>query len=446
MCSMTDSCHHIGLCSISYVNQLVTHSQKHNSNFRILETHWILIIIFYFREKKKNKRGKKHFISTLVRVNSCNSTSRNYNVTMSDVGEFKAMSLTLMIVLSIWATLLNSLCIIIIGRSRALIKRPSALLILNLLIVHWVQGTVVFPFYTAKKAKVISLYWAGIICDGFRFTYMVTFYAAIMAVFLISLDRLLATCLVLRYKELVTRKKVIAVASFTWCYVIVLCLLPFKSEEAELANTPLLGDNGTLTMTMVNDSKISSQKPKICSYSQSSLWTILMLTLNCAVPYVAITVIYQRIMSHVNVIQSRTERSRTITSAPINTPPLKGERFSKFKDKERQQYVTITRIAIIMCISYFFFWLPSVIYFITLKLCPNRCFPTGYHESVAEKYVSFFTKYLAYLDAVASPIIYCVMSGEFRKHVTCSTEERATLVVSRTQQQSFKSRHDNHKV
>lgn len=370
---------------------------------------------------------------------------------MSDDGEFNAMAITLMIVLAICTTLLNSLCIIIIGKSKSLMKRPSALLLLNLLVVHWLQGTLVFPFYAAKKANVVFTHWISVICDGFRFTYMVTFYAAIMAVFLISIDRLLATCLVLRYRQIVTRKKVLITIAFAWSYVVALCVLPFlqqDSSEREVSQS-LLGNNMSLTTdnsTIVKGIK----KRSICSYSQSDLWTILMLTLNCAVPYVVITVIYQQILSHVNVIQTRTERSRTVITAPDDcvTPQVNHEKMCKFKDKEQKQYEAMTRIAVIMCISYFFFWLPSVVYFVTLKLCPEKCFPKGYNESMAEKYVAFFTKYLAYLDAVASPLIYCVMSGEFRKHVHCGTAgEQGTLFdKSRTQQLYSKPDHAIHQI
>ena len=301
-------------------------------------------------------------------------------------------------------------------------KRPSTLLILNLLVVHLFQGFVVFPFYAAKKTDITSYRARQIVCDGFRFTYMTSFYAAIMAVFLITLDRLIATCFVLRYRQIITKQRIAAMLVFKWIYVIALCLIPFK-DNGDSKKNMILRDNKTVANNMTS-SPLVKLSPE-CHYHQSQLWTILMLIINCALPYGLVIIFYFRILSSINIIQHRTERSRTCTSTslvPYNgnletrshslSPPC--QRTVSLKDKEREQLHTITRTCVIIGISYLFLWLPSVIYYVIFRACPE-CFPENWEQTSEEQYVAFFMKFLAFLDATAAPFIYCVMSMEFRK-------------------------------
>jgi len=79
-----------------------------------------------------------------------------------------------LIVLAVIAIALNSLSIYIIYiicTTKALWKRNSSLLLVNLLSVHLFQGLLVFPFYAGKKVKQ-DFKPAQVFANGFRFSYM----------------------------------------------------------------------------------------------------------------------------------------------------------------------------------------------------------------------------------------------------------------------------------
>ena len=369
--------------------------------------------------------------------------------TTSD-GTFTAISVGLMITLSLLTTGLNAICICLILKSKQMMKRTSTLLILNLLSVHLFQGLVAFPFYAAKKsdATKTSPHLRHVICDGFRFTYMTSFYASVMAVFLVTADRFLATGFVLRYREIVTRRKVLIALVGQWLYVVILCLLPFK-VNGNKTNKPILehtSSNTTLNNTTASNVTFPTTPPLLlslplsseCSYNQTQIWTILMLIINCAVPYAMIIVFYFRILTSINIIQHRTERSRSRSCTSSNlvqynnmhpqtseAPSEKQNPDTLMVDREKRQLQKITRTCVIITASYFFFWLPSVIYYVTLRACPG-CFLDNWEEEPLEKYIAFFMKFLAFLDAIATPVIYCILSKEFRRQ-TRKNEKHSIL-------------------
>ena len=294
---------------------------------------------------------------------------------MAKEGDFTKMSVALMVILSILTTFLNSSCMVIITKSKTLMKRPSTLLILNLLAVHLFQGLFVFPFYTAKKMRLESLLSRQVVCDGFRFTYMTSFYASVMAVFLVTIDRLIATRFVLRYREIVSKKRIKLMILLAWIYVLVLCSLPFEIHDKQ-STTQIDIDTTNTTNGGANRSLMSQWRTaKVCHYNQSQEWTIGMLVANCAVPYSLIIVFYCRILSQINVIQLKTERSRSLTTTNL-TATTKCDHSpvtSTLKDKEQKQLHDITRMCVIIGIAYLFLWLPSVIYYVVFRACPD-CF------------------------------------------------------------------------
>ena len=381
---------------------------------------------------------------------------------------FTGISVGLTVALSLLTTSLNAMCIRLILKSRQMLKRNSSVLILNLLFIHLFQGLVVFPFYAAKKSDntVMSPWLQRVVCDGFRFTYMTSFYASVMAVFSVTLDRFLATCFVLRYREIVTRRNVVLALIGQWIYVVTLCLLPFinngdKTTPNVSNSNKTMGDsNTTVTLQIGNYITVTSETPNItallnatlppatshmlrtssmtslssqCGYNQMQLWTILMLTVNCAVPLALVIIFYSCILTSINVIQHRTERSRTCTKTSlmeynnINPDRMPREKTKTLTlDREKSQLRQITRTCVIITTSYFLFWLPSVIYYVTFRACPG-CFPTDWEANPNERYVAFFMKFLAFVDAVATPVIYCVMSKEFRRQVNKDREQRSIV-------------------
>ena len=312
---------------------------------------------------------------------------------------FQVTVISLLLGLSVLTTCINSLCIYIIIKSKLLLKRPSTYLILNLLTVHLLQGLIVFPLYVGKKFKVENFRWAQMFCDGFRFTYMVTFYAAILGVLLIAIDRLLATWFVMKYKEIVTKRRCIITIIIFWMYIIALCIIPFKKSESEI-DTQTIDTNNTKSNATVYRST--------CLYNQTKIWTILMLMINCALPYILVVLCYQIVIYKIKKIGNKSHPTQ-------NT---KGSNGSKILTKDISKHKDITKLSITITLTYAIFWSPSVIYYILLSLCPTTCFVDNYNESSAERYIGFLAKFLPFLDALAAPLIYCFYHNEFRSLLT----------------------------
>jgi len=260
-----------------------------------------------------------------------------------------------------------------------------------------------------------SLLLRQVVCDGFRFTYMTSFYASVMAVFLVTIDRLIATQCVLRYRLLVSKDRIKIVLILAWIYIVTLCSLPFENDNHEqYSELQQSNQSNSVNFTMTHAATFH------CHYKQSHKWTIGMLATNCALPYSLIIVFYCKILMQIKHIQHRTERSRTCTSTSlVSTVSISQyERKQANRDIEEQHLHKLTRTSVITALTYLLLWLPSVVYYVMLRACTGY-FPLDWEGSNDEIYVGFFTKFLAFLDAVAAPIIYCAMSGEFRKRVPC---------------------------
>jgi 7 transmembrane receptor (rhodopsin family). len=314
-----------------------------------------------------------------------------------------AVVLPLLVVLAVVSMVTNTACIYVILRSKTLLKRPSTLLLLNLLVVHFVQSVIVFPLYAAKKADAAS----GLVCDGFRFTYMLTFYTAVYSVLLIAIDRVLATFFVLQYKELVTKQRVTMAILMLWTSIIVLCLIPFRGKAGQ----------NTSNLMKTNRTNITKQT---CTYKQTKLWSTLMLLLNCVLPYCLIVIGYQAIIRQIQHIETRSRSATVMVEAWSHD----GNRI--WVREEVKRHKRVTKLSLILSVVYLLLWSPSFVYYNLVHFCSQSCFISAdtYFESPAETYVSFFVKYVAFLDAIAAPLIYCFYHKEFREegkeHLRCS--------------------------
>lgn len=303
---------------------------------------------------------------------------------------------TSLIVLSLAAIGLNVLSIYIITTVRALWKRSSNLLLLNLLVVHLFQGIFVFPLYAGKKFKGLDFEVAQFFANGFRFTYMLTFYGTCLGILCIALDRFLATYLLTKYKTIVTRKRVSIGLILLWVYIFALCLIPFVDVSA-----PQYTNITTKTV-----------KRKFYVYQQQREWVLFMLIVNTAVPYVLI------ILCYVYIIY-RLKRMGMYNTSPASTLPRTVQvvdnngKTVTLKNKDIQKHKQVTKLTLILTFMYGLFWTPSIIYYPLKEDCKS-CFPVNYEDSELEQYVGYITKYLAFLDAAAAPLVYCFMHKEFQ--------------------------------
>ena len=325
---------------------------------------------------------------------------------MFDYVTFETTVATLLILLAIFTILINGTCIYTIVKKKTLRKQPTSYFKLNLLFICLFQGILVFPLYTGKKLVSkdhTSQY--HIYCDGFRFTYMTTFYGGVFAVLLISIDRLTATSFVLQYQTLVTNKRAVSVIASSWIYIIVLCILPFKINSKKSFKV----NNQTSTSTNQTDVEIILSN---CHYQPNALWTLFMLGINCCLPLLLIIIFYKIITNSLN------KHLRKSIVSKISSNSLPGI-YTHEKD-EIKRNKSITKLSLMLCVTYIIFWLPSIAYYVLIVICPIKCFPDGYNESVYETYVSFIIKYLAYLNAIVAPLIYCFYHQDFRKLLPCN--------------------------
>ena len=348
-----------------------------------------------------------------------------------EASTFKVLSIALLTTLSILTILAGATCFCIIHQTKELSKTPSSYLIRNLLTVHFIQSVIVFPLYVAKKHGVESLLWNTIICDGFRFTFMITFYIAIFSVSLIAIDRRIAVFHPIRYREMVTKRRVLFCIIGIWVYITLLCLIPFKYNGNHGTISFVYKINNTISNATIprNATLLNKNHVSKCDYNQPPLWTILMLGINCLLPYVSIVVIYRSITHKMKKIHARTNIRRESAGYYADKCIKKNKKKSAGSTaKEMSMKRKITKVSMLLSIAYLITWSPSVLYYILWCVCPHTCFTDAYQYSKEETYITFAMKYLAFLDAIVSPVIYCFFSERFRYFVPCLKGEKTKRV------------------
>ena len=136
------------------------------------------------------------------------------------LGEFKQQSISLSavnILLSITATLGNSLILVALHKESSL-HPPSKLLYRCLATTDLLVGLVTQPIYAAYWMSVVHEHWS--LCRFSFYATGVTGYAlctvSMLTLTTISVDRLLAMLLGLRYKEIVTLRRTYIILAIFW--------------------------------------------------------------------------------------------------------------------------------------------------------------------------------------------------------------------------------------
>ena len=302
-----------------------------------------------------------------------------------------SLYVVLLSVLSLMIVLINSRCLFVILTSKILLKYPPTLLITNLIAMHLAQGIFVVPLYALFQVFNEEKW----ICNGYRFTYMLTFYGSCINVLLLSIDRLLAVKLLTSYHIIVTRKRVIKVIILCWAYVFGLCLIPFLNMEKA-------------------KSVLFTQQ---CKYNQPRVWSIVMIVLNTLLPYIAIVsiyaVVYRKIRKRHEFLQSTGKQGN-------------GKKADKTSRHNQRRKTTVLVLTLVLC--YAITWAPSIFYLLIQHLVPST-FNKSYYNSKVERALSFVIKFVNFFDAVAAPIIYCFNHDVLRSKLNKNKHSR-----ERTQQ------------
>lgn len=313
---------------------------------------------------------------------------------MADEEMFNYITASLSVVLSITTILLNIFCIDVIRRSKLLLRKPSTVFIVNLLVLQLIQGLFVLPLYIAQQANFQDDHWKIRICNGFRFSYTITFFGTCLGILLTSIDRFFAVYWIASYRFRLTRPRVMTILLMKWMYVVILCSLPlFNTSPHE------------------NDIVLSCQSYAIevaCDYHPSKLWSIIMLLVNTALPYIIIVAVYIYVIRTVKFFEKRAHQK---PSKYFEVPLRNQGGVIKLKKKDIAKHKKITKLAIILCLVYAFLWMPSVAYYAVTHVCPD-CFQAF---SCRSDYVKFFITFVAFLNGIAVPVVYCFYQKDFRR-------------------------------
>ena len=274
-------------------------------------------------------------------------------------------------ILSAAAAFINILFIFIICKSRKLRAKSSTVFIVNLLVTHLIQALLVIPFFIMKR-QAIDLEKKKIVCDGFRFSFALTFYGMCLHVLIISIDRLLAVKLLTSYKLIITFNRSVYVTIAAWIYIISLCLVPFIP-----------------------------QGKSTCSYNPQNEWTIFMLLTSTLMPYVIVVMIYLFIYKKLDEIATRRKKHSTASTRST----------ASIGDHVNRNFV---KQSVIITSLYGLTWAPAVVYDLLSILVPS-IFPTTYFNSTLEEYITFFIVFTTFLNSVVAPIVYGYFNADFKK-------------------------------
>jgi len=307
----------------------------------------------------------------------------------------KELQISLLSISCVLITIINSVCIVVIVYSKKLRRKPPTILIANLIGTHMIQGICVLPLYILRTKSESQ---HTVVCDGFWFSYMLTFYSATISVFLLSVDRVLAVVLLNTYDKYVTKSHVLKVTIVAWSYILVLCLLPFFDLE-----------------------RTKALKNSVCNYLQPQAWTIFMLVANALLPYAFIVSGY--VFVRLKLKQLSAYFSEHTKCKDQREYKKRERRNRKFKKRSK-----ITKLTFLIILTYFLTWAPSIGYYLAQHLCVE-CFSDDYYKSEKKRIISFSMKYINFFDAMIAPVLYCYYHDEFRiefKRIICRNRKNVS--------------------
>ena len=196
-----------------------------------------------------------------------------------------------------------------------------------------------------------------------------------------------------------------------WTYIVLLSVVPFIDFKPK-KNTFYT------VLNIKNGTTIERIRPRFYYYNHQPEWVVFMLLFNAALPLVLIILCYVYIIRklknihNIHITAQQCKQTITTTFEPPLLPSLNTDHVKRKPNLSKQREVVILTFA--LAITYGICWTPSIVFFILQTTC-EACFPEDYQDSKVETIVSYSIKYLAYSNAVFSPLIYCFYSSEFRK-------------------------------
>ncbi|XP_047142363.1 beta-1 adrenergic receptor [Hydra vulgaris] len=279
---------------------------------------------------------------------------------------------------------INSYCLVIILLSQKLHK-SSNIAVSSLIFAHLIQGLFVIPLYILKRSNVQS----SLVCDLYRFSYMLTNYAACLSLLIITLDRFLHLKMPFKYRVYSTVYRMRIVLLCMWIYTLGLCLIPFANKTSN------------------------------CYYNPTDVWTASMLICNTCVPFFIAITLYIMIFKKAWNIQKRKRINKNLKFTYLNK--------------------SIRVFLIIFC--FLICWGPSCVYYLLNSLCYSLCFNKKYHNTSIENGVTLFMKIMTFLDGIVAPLLYCVGNRSFKSASRMTTTRFKMTLKNFWKKQSIHNEH-----
>ena len=248
------------------------------------------------------------------------------------------------------------------------------------------QGVIVLPCYTLKRAKISNdPDVKRFLCDLSRFSYIFSMNWLYVSIALVTLDRLWAVrgATTNSYHTNATKRCILRLAIAACVCTFLLCLVPFIPHGN-----------------------------KKCWYEPQTEWVISTFIGITLTVFIFILVSYPYILIKTIRVSFKTTRVQISDGAePSTSSPIKYEKrkFSYNLLNLSEEQRRMAKIATLIAVGYFLCNGPSMIYHLLRHICQAACLNNLVDGSPEEETAGYTTKVLTFTNGILSPLIYCIL-------------------------------------
>nr|XP_028590316.1 adenosine receptor A3-like [Podarcis muralis] len=289
------------------------------------------------------------------------------------------------VLIAVTATLGNALVICVVRRIPAY-QNTTFYFIVSLALADIAVGVLVAPLAVVLRLEVVLHFYA---CLFICCILMIFCHASIMSLLAIATDRYLRVKLAIRYKAMVTRRRIWAALSFCWITSLLVGLVPMIGWNLRKPENPIY---------------LKCSYPKVMSmdyvvYFSFFSWILVPLLVMCA--------LYSEIF---NILQTKLKQ---------NTTSMKGTRILYGREFKMIKSLALVLFLFIVC------WLPLLIINSISHFCQTCRVPLPMLDVAI---------LLSHANSSLNPIVYALRIKRFRKmyililktHVFCLKQEPDT--------------------
>ncbi|XP_028590316.2 adenosine receptor A3-like [Podarcis muralis] len=295
------------------------------------------------------------------------------------------------VLIAVTATLGNALVICVVRRIPAY-QNTTFYFIVSLALADIAVGVLVAPLAVVLRLEVVLHFYA---CLFICCILMIFCHASIMSLLAIATDRYLRVKLAIRYKAMVTRRRIWAALSFCWITSLLVGLVPMFGWNLRKPENPIY--------LMCSYPKVMSMDYVV--YFSFFSWILVPLLVMCA--------LYSEIF---NILQTKLKQ---------NTTSMKGTRILYGREFKMIKSLALVLFLFIVC------WLPLLIINSISHFCQICRVPLPVLDVAI---------LLSHANSSLNPIVYALRIKRFRKmyililktHVFCLKQEPDTSKMENT--------------